>query len=181
MYYWVFVCDSFVNIIQAFVTERLRQLCLGLKCLKPDKRFYGYVCDMIWHIDRLVQDCSNSSALAMESLQTCTKPSIWSWPLAMINILRPRQNGRHFANNIFNAFSWMKMNELPLKFHWDLFLGVQLKCSTIDVTPLLTKWCYVFLALTHRYRVVLYRIFVIFSDNFHPLCAESCWQNIKIH
>ena len=28
-------------------------------------------------IDGLVQDCSNSSALAMESLQSCTKPSIW--------------------------------------------------------------------------------------------------------
>ena len=28
------------------------------------------------HIDGLVQDCSNSSALAMELLQSCTKPSI---------------------------------------------------------------------------------------------------------
>ena len=27
--------------------------------------------------DGLVQDCSNSSALAMELLQSCTKPSIW--------------------------------------------------------------------------------------------------------
>ena len=29
-------------------------------------------------IDGLVQDCSNSSALAMELLQSCTKPSISS-------------------------------------------------------------------------------------------------------
>ena len=28
------------------------------------------------HIDGLVQDCSNSSALAVELLQSCTKPSI---------------------------------------------------------------------------------------------------------
>ena len=28
-------------------------------------------------IDGLVQDCSNSSALAMELLQSCTKPSEW--------------------------------------------------------------------------------------------------------
>ena len=28
------------------------------------------------HFDGLVQDCSNSSALAMELLQSCTKPSI---------------------------------------------------------------------------------------------------------
>ena len=29
------------------------------------------------HADALVQDCSNSSALAMELLQSCTKPSMW--------------------------------------------------------------------------------------------------------
>ena len=29
------------------------------------------------HIDGLVQDCSNSSASAMELLQSCTKPSIY--------------------------------------------------------------------------------------------------------
>ena len=28
-------------------------------------------------IDGLVRDCSNSSALAMELLQSCTKPSKW--------------------------------------------------------------------------------------------------------
>ena len=30
-------------------------------------------------IDGLVRDWSNSSALAMELLQSCTKPSTWSW------------------------------------------------------------------------------------------------------
>ena len=29
------------------------------------------------YIDGLVQDCSNSSALAMELLQSCTKPSMY--------------------------------------------------------------------------------------------------------
>ena len=28
-------------------------------------------------IDGLVEDCSNSSALAMELLQSCTKPPTW--------------------------------------------------------------------------------------------------------
>ena len=28
-------------------------------------------------IDGLVQDCSNSSVLAMELVQSCTKPSVW--------------------------------------------------------------------------------------------------------
>ena len=31
-----------------------------------------------YHIDGLVQDCSNSSALAMGLLQSCTKTSIWN-------------------------------------------------------------------------------------------------------
>ena len=31
------------------------------------------------HIDGLVQDCSNSSALAMESVQSCTKSSIYQF------------------------------------------------------------------------------------------------------
>ena len=31
------------------------------------------------HIDGLVQDCSNFSALAVELLQSCTKPPIWTF------------------------------------------------------------------------------------------------------
>ena len=41
-----------------------------------------------------------------------------------INTLRLRQNGRHFADDTFNAFSWMKMLEFRLTFHWSLFLRV---------------------------------------------------------
>ena len=51
------------------------------------------------------------------------------WIGNCINTLRPRQNGRHFADDILNAFSWMKMFEYRLKFHWSLFLRVQ---STIS-------------------------------------------------
>ena len=35
------------------------------------------------------------------------------------NSLRPRQNGHHFQA-FSNAFSWMKMYEFRLKFHWSL-------------------------------------------------------------
>ena len=37
----------------------------------------GEVVTMDIDIDDLVKDCSNSSVLAMELLQSCTKPSIW--------------------------------------------------------------------------------------------------------
>ena len=36
------------------------------------------------YIDGLAQDCSNSSALAMELLQSCTKPSILSGKCLLI-------------------------------------------------------------------------------------------------
>ena len=32
----------------------------------------------LFHIDGLVQDCSNSIANALELLQSCTEPSMWS-------------------------------------------------------------------------------------------------------
>ena len=37
------------------------------------------------YMDGLVQDCSNSSALAMELLQSCTKPLILCWPIYYAN------------------------------------------------------------------------------------------------
>ena len=42
------------------------------------------------------------------------------------NALRPRQNGRHFPDKIWNAFSWMEMYKFWLCFPWNLFLWVQL-------------------------------------------------------
>ena len=42
------------------------------------------------------------------------------------NTLRPRQNGRQFPDDIFNASSWMKIYKFRLKIHWSLFPKVQL-------------------------------------------------------
>ena len=48
------------------------------------RRFdWPFICQSrIWYIDGLWQDCSISSANALEILQSCTKPSIWTrtWP-----------------------------------------------------------------------------------------------------
>ena len=38
------------------------------------------------HIDRLVQERRNSSALAMELRLSCTNPSIYSWNCGTVNI-----------------------------------------------------------------------------------------------
>ena len=50
--------------------------------------------------------------------------------LDIINTLRPRLNRRHFADNISNRLSWMKIYEFRLKFHWSLFLRVQ--CTFLE-------------------------------------------------
>ena len=43
-----------------------------------------------------------------------------------INTLRPRQNGRNFADDIFKCIFFNEMFQLRLKFHWRLFIRVQL-------------------------------------------------------
>ena len=50
-------------------------LCHGQFAFHTHRRYLG----CIWkvYIDGLVQHCSNSSALSMELLQPCTKPSTW--------------------------------------------------------------------------------------------------------
>ena len=40
---------------------------------------------MMLHIDGLVQDRSNSIANALELLQSCTKPSIWSATVSFLS------------------------------------------------------------------------------------------------
>ena len=54
-------------------------------------------------------------------------PRYWKEPLynfcVNIQTLRPRQNGRHFPDDISRWISWMKMYELQLKLH----------CSTLRV------------------------------------------------
>ena len=47
------------------------------------------------------------------------------FPRIPVNTLRPRRNGRRFADETFNSISWMKMLEFRLRSPWSLFLTVQ--------------------------------------------------------
>ena len=46
--------------------------------------------------------------------------------LLLINTLRPRQMDAISQTTFSNAFSWMKMHEFRLRFHWSLFLRFEL-------------------------------------------------------
>ena len=54
-----------------------------------------------------------NSWIKNESLQKCAT-------------LRPTQTWRHFADDFSNAFSWRKMHEFRLRYHWKLFLWLEL-------------------------------------------------------
>ena len=69
--------------------------------------------NLIVHINSLVQDCSNSSALAMELLQSCTKPSMcfeWGSCASSERIPYTREHGRRYSN-AFTSLIW-------ICFHW---------------------------------------------------------------
>ena len=74
---------------------------------------------------------------SLGSLETLTLTTFWIDHILAVdhwflNTLRPRQNGCHSKMDAIpqttfsNAISWMKMFEFRLKFHWSLFLKVQL-------------------------------------------------------
>ena len=46
--------------------------------------------------------------------------------IIILNTWRPKQNYCHFTETFSIAFSWMKMYEFCLGFHWNLFLGFEL-------------------------------------------------------
>ena len=70
------------------------------------------------YIDGPVQDGNNSIANTQELLQSCSEPSIYD--TGSVDTWRPRQNGRHFADDIFkciflNENVWISL-KISLKF-----------------------------------------------------------------
>ena len=82
----------------------------------PLSRLITWECDVKISVAQIYQN-----PVQLKSLQ------LWIGPwcnIEIFNTMRPRQNRWHFA--FPSAFSWMKMFEYRLKFHWSLFLRVQL-------------------------------------------------------
>ena len=50
--------------------------CVVVKQMQSNLLPQSLQCCIQYHVDGLVQDCSNSRVLAMELLQSCTKPSL---------------------------------------------------------------------------------------------------------
>ena len=64
---------------------------------------------MVWdlpHLNGLVQDCSNSSANALELLQFCTKPLICDWDERMFSKTSPTTADLHCIIPIVVHMLW---------------------------------------------------------------------------
>ena len=93
----------------------------------------------------LVQDCSNSSALAMELLQSCTKPSIWSiWQICLIHKV---QSGPIIARSlcsqiltINDVFSDNATQNLSQSIQLNLYLRV-LAQYIANIIIYISLWC----------------------------------------
>ena len=79
------------------------------------------------HIDGLVQDCSNSSALALELLQSCAKPSIYQCSSTRLWYLQYISNGGTMSYTkplIYNQWvSYISSSEVTIwkgHSHWGL-------------------------------------------------------------
>ena len=85
-----------------------------------------------WHsfiFKRWLSYMSWQSIYMTVKLCTCQIHSALQWcskTRRFFNTLRPRKMTANFQTKVSNAFSSMKMYEFWLKFHWSLFLWVQL-------------------------------------------------------
>ena len=66
---------------------------------------------------------SNAESVSMSWCHHVDFTCLSSFSNQMLNTLRSRQNGRHFADDIFKCIF---LNENAWSFHWSLFLGFKL-------------------------------------------------------
>ena len=89
------------------------------KHLNVDEWLYEATMPPYWCVSGLFFIIGLQEGLTGKSLTTVMH-------VKFINTLRPIQKAAICQTTFWNAFSWMKMYEFRLKFHWSLFLGVQL-------------------------------------------------------
>ena len=104
---------SFTKTHLKMSSAKWRAFCLGLNVLTKSTSKLGH------------------GSLIASHRFTCMKPLIHTptpsltWSIS-VRTLRPRQMAAGFQTTFSNRFRWMKMYEFRLKFHWSLFLRVQL-------------------------------------------------------
>ena len=80
------------------------------------------------------------SCMEYFTLVSLTLWGIFWLGFAQLNILRPEQNGCTLQTSFSCAFSWMKMSEIRLKFHWKMFTSVQFRIRPYWLEVM--AWCH---------------------------------------
>ena len=104
---------------------------------------------------------------------TFPRQSKWSKHCFPVNASRPRQTGRHFADDIFTRIFWKEYIWIPLKFHWSLLLWM----LTI-LQHWFRYWFGVFQATSHYLNqlwLVYWRIYVTRPQ------SVTCYVHIAIY
>ena len=95
---------------------------------------------LIYDINGLMQDCSNSSALAMELLQSCPKPTIWLLPWWAFSFPGGCQQNLHIEISISDVVMltqyWLNpyIYCLLLLMKCFMFALLEIKCTTVATT-----------------------------------------------
>ena len=141
----------------------------------------------VWkHFDGVAQDWGNSISNALELLQSCTKPSIWSWTIVIYIAPSPHSNQVSSTHTGSSLDGWMDPSQTRgVKFHTSLiamFMGPTWGSPGADRTqvgPMLAQWTLLsgMLTLIHQFtepetearlclttRIRIYFIFKLFPS-----------------
>ena len=125
----------------------------------------------------------------------------------MLNTLRLRQNDTISQMTFWNAFSWMKMFEFRLGFHWSLFPMVQLTnmhvpamvqimawgrpgdkplsrpmmvCLLMHIYVTLPQWVNALVSEPHyHFEMYHFEMFVHSQVSSHGDCMKATWNVVK--
>ena len=87
------------------------------------------VCGKVY-IDGLVQDCSNSSVLAMELLQSCTKPSTWPVSIRLCSTVAKCGDQMLLTYTVF-----------PKSRQHVCFVRRRIQMSDVEFVKIISIWC----------------------------------------
>ena len=112
--------DSLCYIIQPFSEKKHKQFTASAACI--------FMLDLntLWYLTREMHSNGNNRQENMNCVAISWDVLRMRLHNTVVNSLRPRQMDAISQTTFSNAFSWMKMFEFRLKFHWSLFPMVQL-------------------------------------------------------
>ena len=100
-------------------------LCAGNSPVPVNSPHKGPVTRKMLPFDDVIMFCPVVT-YSLKHISVVVGQSVWQLWDDILDTLRPRQNGRHFADDTFKWIFFMKMYGFRLKFHWNLFLRIRL-------------------------------------------------------